>query len=129
MRVHARWEVALAVAVGGALGGGARMGLSTLFGRGDGLPWGTAVANVVGALLLGFVLTRLLRARETPPLAVPLLCTGLLGGFTTFSTFSLETWQLLEDGRAPLAVGYALGSVVLGLLAAATGIRLAERGA
>ena len=116
-----------AVAVGGVLGGGARIGLSVLGNGGDGIPWGTAVANVSGALLLGYLLTRFLQAGSRTSLTIPLLCTGLLGSYTTFSTFSLEAWELADAGRVGLAAAYALGSVVLGLVAAGVGIRAAER--
>ena len=115
------------MAVGGVLGGGARIGLSVLGNGGDGIPWGTAVANVSGALLLGYLLTRFLQAGSRTSLTIPLLCTGLLGSYTTFSTFSLEAWELADAGRVGLAAAYALGSVVLGLVAAGVGIRAAER--
>jgi CrcB protein len=122
-----RWRRRLAVFVGGVLGGGARIGVSVLLDGGGGVPWGTLVANVTGALVLGYLLTRFLQAASRTTLTIPLLCTGLLGSYTTFSTFSLEAWDLLESGRGGLAAAYALGSVALGLAAAGLGIRLAER--
>lgn len=125
--VPLRWRRRLAVAVGGMVGGAARMGLSAAFNDGAALPWGTLVANLCGALLLGYLLTRFLQAAPRATLTIPLLCTGLLGSFTTFSTFSVETVQLLQQGRAGLAAGYAGSSVVLGLAAAAAGTSLAER--
>ena len=126
-RLPPRWRRRLAVFIGGMLGGGLRLGTSELLNGTDGLPWGTLVANLVGSLLLGYLLTRFLRAAPDSTLAIPLLCTGLLGSWTTFSTFSVEVWALVQQGRVGLAAGYAIGSVVLGLALAATGIRLAER--
>lgn len=125
--VPLRWRRRLAVAVGGMAGGGARIGLSVLCNGDGGVPWGTLMANLTGALLLGYLLTRFLQAAARSTLTIPLLCTGLLGSFTTFSTFSLETWRLLEAGRLGVGVGYGLGSAILGLVAAAVGIRVAER--
>lgn len=126
-RVPLRWRRRLAVVVGGMAGGAARMGMSAVFDDGGVLPWGTLVANLTGALLLGYLLTRFLQAAPRTTLTIPLLCTGFLGSFTTFSTFSVETVQLVQQGRAGLAAAYAGGSVVFGLAAAASGIALAER--
>lgn len=122
-----RWRRRLAVVIGGMLGGAARLGVSAALDGGDGVPWGTLAVNLTGALLLGYLLTRFLQAASRTTLTIPLLCTGVLGSYTTFSTFSVETVDLLGDGRADLAAGYAVGSVVLGLVAAAVGIRWAER--
>ncbi len=113
-RLPLAWRRRLAVFAGGVLGGGARIAVSAVGNGGDGIPWGTAVANVSGALLLGYLLTRFLQAGSRTTLTIPLLCTGVLGSYTTFSTFSLEAWELLDAGRAGLAAGYALGSVVAG---------------
>ncbi len=125
--VPLRWRRRLAVAFGGMAGGAARIGLSAVFHDGGLLPWGTLVANLTGALLLGYLLTRFLQAASRTTLTVPLLCTGFLGSFTTFSLLSVETVVFVQQGRAGLAVVYAGGSVVLGLIAAASGIALAER--
>lgn len=103
------------------------MGMSAVFHDGGVLPWGSLVADLSGALLLGYLLTRFLQAAPRTTLTIPLLCTGFLGSFTTFSMLSVETVQLVQQGRAGLAAGYAVGSVVLGLIAAAAGIALAER--
>ena len=110
-------------------GGGARLGLSAGFGTPTGVPWDTLVTNLSGALLLGYVLTRLLSAARRTTVTIPLLCTGVLGSYTTFSALSLETWTLLRGDRPALGVGYAVASVLLGLAAAAAGIRIAERSA
>lgn len=87
----------------------------------SGFPAATLLANVAGAFLLGLVLTRVLARRG--PLPASLLGTGALGALTTFSTFALETVELL--GTAPaLAVAYALASLALGPAAAAAGLRV-----
>ena len=113
----------LLVAVGSGVGGAMRLLVSTLVGRtaGANFPWGTLVVNVVGCLLVG-----VLGAMFEPasPLHVrqelrALLVVGLLGGFTTFSAFSLETLLLVQRGAVAAAIGYVVASVVLCLLVAA----------
>lgn len=118
-----------AVFAGGVLGGGARMGVAIVLPHEGGLPWATLLVNVVGALLLGFLLTRLVESTGRPTtLVVPLACTGFLGSFTTFSTFTVETWGLATEAGAPVtATGYVLGSLAMGVLAARVGMALAER--
>ncbi|GLW25482.1 fluoride efflux transporter CrcB [Microbispora triticiradicis] len=88
-------------------------------------PWGTLAVNVSGSLVLGL----LLGARDDlglPAAMVTLLGTGFCGAFTTFSTFGFETVRLLEEGAVLEAGLNALGSLVLGVLAAAAGIGLAH---
>jgi CrcB protein len=114
----------LVVAGGGALGSVARYGidLALPYGRSD-LPVATLLINVTGSLLLGL----LVAARPHARWMRPFLGTGVLGGFTTFSTFALETDRLLA--RAPaVAAGYVALSLALGLGAAAVGLRLGRRG-
>ena len=113
----------LLVALGSGVGGAARLYVSTLVGRGLGtqFPWGTFVVNVAGCLLVGalgalFEPASPLHVRQD--LRV-LLIVGVLGGFTTFSAFSLEALLLLQRGATGAAVTYVLGSVVACLLAAA----------
>ena len=111
-----------AVAVGAGAGALARYGISTWALRfGPGFPIGTLLINVLGSLLIGAVI-----ALFTTRLSVawpwrPLLVTGLLGGFTTFSSYSYETYQLLLRGDWLLAAFNAFGSVALGLVAVALG--------
>lgn len=115
-RLPSGWRRRLAVFVGGMLGGGGRIGLSVALNRGGvgALPWGTLAANLSGALLLGYLLTRFIQGASRTSLTIPLLCTGALGAYTTFSTFSLEVWDLLAGGRIAFAAGYGAGSVLLG---------------
>jgi len=88
----------------------------------SGLPWGTFVVNVSGSLVLG-VFTALVVDRAALPAALrgPLLI-GFVGAYTTFSTFMLETWRLVEAGSWGLALGNLVGSVGVGLLAVFGGL-------
>ena len=124
-RLPLPWRRRLAVLSGGIVGGAGRIGLHNLGGSGP--PWGTFVANVLGAFLLGYLLTRFLQAGSRSTLTIPLLGIGALGSFTTFSTFSVEVWDLLDRGEPVLAGSYAMASIALGLVAAAVGMRWAER--
>lgn len=112
------------VAAGSAVGGAARWAMAGwLDARVDAevRMWGTLAVNIIGGLLIGACAALL--EREALRL---LLITGVLGGFTTFSAYSLQTMQLLQAGR-PLAAGaYALGSVVACLLACWAGWGLAR---
>ncbi|WP_454853604.1 fluoride efflux transporter CrcB [Promicromonospora soli] len=117
------------VALGGAVGALARWLLESAFAAEPGeWPWATFWINLCGALLLGVLLEWLLHAgpdhgwRRAVRLGVG---TGLIGGFTTYSTFVLEAVSLAQDGRAIPGVAYALVSVVLGVVAAGAGTGLA----
>lgn len=116
-----------AVASGGALGALMRYGVGiTLAGRG-GFPWATLSVNVIGSFLFGFLAIWLM---ERMPLAVELrafVLIGVLGAFTTFSAFSWETLMLLQQGETLRAVTNMFASVLLCVLAAATGIWLARQ--
>lgn len=114
------------VALGGALGALARYGISGwVYDRmGENFPWGTLVVNLVGCLALGLVI-RWLQVVAVAPEVRPFLTIGLLGAFTTFSTFSFETVALLQEGQWLRAGLYVGGSVVLGLIAMVAGMALA----
>ena len=114
------------VALGGALGAMARFGAVQLATARWGLsfPWGTMTVNVTGSLLIGFLAT-LLSSRHTDPALRLLLITGVLGGYTTFSSFSFEALALITAQRQLAAAGYVVGSALLGLAAAAIGTALA----
>jgi fluoride exporter len=121
-----RWVVLSAVAAGGVLGASARHGLATLLPRPDPatFPWTTFGVNVAGCLLLGLLMA-LLRRRDArhPAVAVtrPFLGTGVIGGFTTFSTHVVEAQRAVAVGAAPLAVAYLLGTLAAALVAVAAG--------
>jgi len=109
------------IAAGSAIGGVGRYWCQGAAARlaGETFPWGTLVVNVAGAFLIGLIATltgpdgRLFAGAG----ARPFLMAGILGGFTTFSAFSLETLDLMRDGEWLLAGANALGSVALCLLA------------
>jgi CrcB protein len=104
------------IAVGGALGSVARYGCSSLAARwvGETFPWGTLVINVVGSFVIGFFAT--LTGPDGRVLVAPdarqFVMVGLCGGYTTFSSFSLQTLNLLREGDMLRAGGNVLGSVV-----------------
>lgn len=107
------------VLAGGTIGTAARLTLMLLIPDGEGFPFAILIANVVGAFLIGVVSARLPGSRDLRVF----LATGILGGFTTYSTFM--TGALLLSADAPLlGAVYAVGSLVLGLVAAAAGLRL-----
>jgi fluoride exporter len=107
-----------AVFAGGALGTLARAGLSTLVVADPSQwPWPTFTVNIVGAFLVGYFTTRLLERLPLSSYRRPLLGTGLCGGLTTFSAMQVETLDMIEHHRYGLAVGYAVASITLGLLA------------
>lgn len=109
----------LLVALGGTIGTAARLALGLLVPVYGGLPVAVLIANVAGALLIGVLAARLPSSSEIRLL----LGTGVLGGFTTYSAFMTGTLELWAE--APLlAAAYAVGSLVLGLVAAALGLRL-----
>ncbi len=113
------------VALGGSAGAAARYGVGLAVGA-HAWPWATTVVNLSGALALGLLTGALAAAGgATPALRrVRLLVgTGFLGAFTTYSTLSLEVAERLRAGSAGTAVGYALASLVVGLLASLLGLR------
>jgi fluoride exporter len=119
----------LLVLLGGALGTGCRYGLSALIYsviEKPTFPYANFVINISGSFLIGF-LAELFEARVlVSPAVRAALRTGVLGGYTTFSSFSFETLSLLRDGEIWLALVNALGSVLLGLVAVWLGMRLAQ---
>jgi CrcB protein len=106
-------DALILVMLGGAVGAGLRFGLSVwaLQRFGADFPWGTLSVNLIGSLLMGLLAGAV--AREAAGMPVHWLAgVGLLGGFTTFSAFSLETAAMIEGGRMTLALTYALSSVI-----------------
>lgn len=120
--------ILLQVALGGAIGAVARFlvvtGTTRAFGAG--FPMGTLAVNVAGSLAMGILAALLLgpRGNLVAHPAAPFLITGILGGFTTFSAFSLDALRLLEDGRIGSAALYVVLSVVLSLGACAVGLMM-----
>ena len=117
-----------AIFAGGVIGALVRLGLVEALPSTPGQwPWATFVANVVGALALGYFTTRL---QERLPLSAyrrPFLGTGLCGALTTFSTLQLELLQMLDHGDGGLAAGYAAASLTAGFVAIAATTNLVRR--
>ncbi|MFE6776589.1 fluoride efflux transporter CrcB [Streptomyces sp. NPDC057702] len=109
------------VAAGGALGASARYGAGLLWPTAPhAFPWTTLCVNVVGCALIGVFLVVLQEAWHAPPLVRPFVATGVLGGFTTFSTYAVDVERLTHDGRIATAVSY-LALTPLAALAAVWG--------
>jgi fluoride exporter len=107
------WTVLLAIAAGGVLGSEARYGVDVLLPHdAHGFPTSTVVVNVVGCLLIGVLTTVLLTLTSPHRLARPFLGVGVLGGFTTFSTFGVDTQRLLAGSAWSTAAVYVVLTVV-----------------
>lgn len=118
--------IPVAIALGGAAGSLARYWVATSVGARVHVGGaGTFAVNLIGALAIGLILGAVESRFAEPPRWVTLgLTTGVLGGFTTFSAFAYDAIGHVEAGDAPLAVAYVIGTVVLGIAAAAGGLAL-----
>ncbi len=116
----------LIVALGGAVGASLRhlAGLAALRIFGPGFPWGTLAVNVVGSFAMGVMIELLARRFDGSIELRLLIATGLLGGFTTFSAFSLDAVVLWERGAVASAIGYIAASVILAIGALIAGLSL-----
>jgi fluoride exporter len=127
-RIHR--TVVGAVALGGSLGALARWALAEALPHDAGqFPWATFLTNVLGCLLIGVLMVLMVLVVERWPaqrLVRPFVGTGVLGGFTTFSTYVVDTRSLVAADHAGLAAGYLFGTLVVGLLAVAAGLRVTE---
>lgn len=121
------WQSVLAVLAGGGIGSVIRYGVTFAIAQrlGPGFPWWTFIINVTGSFVIGIVaeMTQT-RTFGGAPLLRLFLMTGVLGGYTTFSSFSYETLTLIGDRAQLLALAYAAGSVILGIAAAFAGVAL-----
>lgn len=117
----------LLVMIGGAIGAGCRYQLSRLamHHAGAGFPWGTLIVNLLGGLLIGLLAGLFARSGGGEQLRL-LLAVGVLGGFTTFSAFSLETYEMIAQGALAAAFAYVLASVVGALIMLVAGLWLAR---
>jgi CrcB protein len=122
----AAMRTVLGIAVAGALGALTRYGLGGWVAQrfSGAFPWGTFVVNITGAFALGFLFTVLTDRFTVEPWVRTTLMVGFLGAYTTFSTFSLETVRLFEEGAWAVATANAVGSLVAGILAVYAGIVL-----
>ncbi|MGI5216672.1 fluoride efflux transporter CrcB [Nocardia sp. CA-290969] len=115
--------VLAAVACGGGLGAGSRYWLALRIPLAPGgFPWATFLANTLGCLAIGVLMVLITEVWTPHRLVRPFLGVGVLGGFTTFSTYSAEVRTLLESGSTGVALGYLGGTVVTCLGAVAAGI-------
>ena len=118
-------RTALAIAIAGAIGALARWGVGSWFGqRFPSFAWGTLVVNVSGSFVLGLLFALLIERAAGSPTMRLALTTGLLGAYTTFSTFSLETMRMFEEGATGSAFVNIGLSLVLGLGAVWLGMTL-----
>ena len=118
----------IGIALGGALGAVCRYLFGNLIIRmmGSSLPWGTFIINVVGCFFMGVLMTLIVERQLLPAAWRLFLCVGLLGGFTTFSSFGYEGLTLLLQGNLAAAFGYVGGSIFLGLVAVGVGVLVAR---
>ena len=119
----------IAIAIGGTLGCWARYAqtvfVQATFGRD--FPYATLSINVIGSFLMGFLFILTLERLMIPPSVRVGILTGVLGGYTTFSSFGWETAKMMEDGEWLRASTYVAASVVAGLFLSVAGIRLANK--
>lgn len=116
-------DVLAVIALGGMLGASARYAMTRWLPiPAVGFPWATFWTNLSGSFLLGLLLVLLLERFPPTRLVRPFLATGILGAFTTMSTYEVEVALLIKDGHAATGVLYGLGSLVAGLIVAYAGI-------
>ena len=116
----------IAVMVGGALGSGARFLVSLSLARYDTFPMGTLSVNILGCFAIGVLATYFGQLTDLSPVLRVGVMVGFLGGFTTFSSFGLDTMKLMEAQRMYSAGLYVIGSNLIGLIAVFGGARLAQ---
>jgi len=124
-------QLILAVAAGGALGSVGRylagVGATRMFGLA--FPWGTLIINIAGSFLIGAFVELFALKVDLPQEVRVFLTVGICGGFTTFSTFSLDAWVLMERGEWWQVTGYVAGSVILSIAALVGGLHLVRAAA
>jgi len=130
-RHRVSWSVLAVVSVGGALGALGRYGLTVGWPHRPGrFPWATFVTNVSGCLLIGVLMVLITEVWSAHRLLRPFLGVGMLGGYTTFSTYAVDIQQLVATGAARTALEYLAGTLAAALAAVYAGIavtRLATR--
>lgn len=115
----------LPVMIGGALGAGSRHLVGQIIAArlSNGFPWATLSINIIGSLAMGLLIGGLSRGGDSDAARL-FLGVGFLGGFTTFSSFSMEFWMLFERGQPVAAVAYSAASVIGAIMACGLGILL-----
>lgn len=124
--MHVAWQ-AFCLGLAGAVGTLLRAGCNAAGARllGHGFPWATLAVNVVGSLAFGVIFAAARSRGTIPPGLEAVLLVGLLGGFTTWSTFAFQAVEMAEQGRTLLAVAYVAGTNAAALAAVWVGMRLA----
>jgi fluoride exporter len=125
--VRTQWSVLAAVSAGGAVGALARYAISTAWPNvPNGFPWATFVINVTGCLLIGVLMVAIAEIWPRHRLLRPFLGTGVLGGYTTFSTYVVDAQRLLDQHAAATALSYLVATLVSAVLAVYAGTGLAR---
>jgi fluoride exporter len=118
-------SVVAVIAAGGALGASARYGVASALPHGpSGWPWSTLLINLTGCLLIGVLMVLILEVWMAHRLVRPFIGVGVLGGYTTFSTYAVEAQQLIGAGRAGLALSYLVATAIAALVAVQLGITI-----
>ena len=116
------------VAAGGVLGSLARYAVGLALPHASGaFAWSTFLVNVTGSLAMGVLVVWVLSMDRPHPWLRPFLGVGVLGGWTTFSSYALDTHAMVQAGHGPVAAAYLVGSLVVGLVAVGLGVTLGER--
>jgi CrcB protein len=117
-------KLILAIGMGGFCGAIARHGFNLAFKRFADFPWSTFAANMTGCLLIGLLMALVLDRKMTSETMSAFLVTGFLGSLTTFSTFSMQSLELIQAGRFSAAMANILLNVIVGLSAVFLGMKL-----
>lgn len=126
--LHKPWTVLAAISIGGAIGALARYLITLAVPPGArSFPWATFGINVVGCLLIGVLMVLVTEVWPNRRLIRPFLGVGVLGGFTTFSTYVVDIQRLTDQGASAVALAYLLATIVAALAAVYTGITVTER--
>ncbi|MFI6736526.1 fluoride efflux transporter CrcB [Nonomuraea sp. NPDC050451] len=127
-RAELHWPVLAAIAAGGALGALGRYGLQSALPSGPAdFPWATFLVNVSGCLLIGVLMVVITEVRPAHRLARPFLGVGVLGGYTTFSTYAVDIQRAVAAGAALTGLVYLAVTLVAALAAVVTGMWLTRR--
>lgn len=125
--IRQQGPVLVTISVGGALGSLARYGIGLVLPTsGGGFPWSTFLINVLGCGLIGVLMVLITEVWSAHRLLRPFLGVGVLGGFTTFSTYATEIHGLFRAGSPGLGLAYAAGTLVAALLATVLGVAVAR---